>query len=234
MWPELRRRLGRTLSVYRRRKDPSRVGETSVGFVDPATMPVVPVADKGTIRFVERHLPYRQIHDVGEYRFDDIRREDVVVDIGANAGAFCIRAARYSDHVTAVEPVSWEVLQENIRLNRAPVKIIVGALGDGNPGEVSWDGFRATVQTYTLRQIIGMAGGCDFLKSDCEGAEWCIRPDDLEGIRRIEMELHIPPIGDPPNSALLEYIGRHYDFEIDRTPGHDVMGVMGILHATRS
>ena len=87
--------------------------------------------------------------------------------------------------------------------------------------------------TFTLRQIIGMAGGCDFLKCDCEGGEWLMRPEDLGGIRRIEMELHIPPIGGPPNQAILEYIGRHYDFEIERNPYHEVMGVMGILHATR-
>jgi FkbM family methyltransferase len=191
------------------------------------------VADEKTIRFSSRHLPYRQIKDAGEYWFGDIRREDVVVDIGANVGAFCIRAARSSDHVTAVEPVSWEVLRENIRVNRVQVEVIPGALGDGKIREVSWDGFRVTAPTYTLRQIAGMAGGCDFLKCDCEGAEWQIRPEELQGTRRIEMELHVPPIGGPPCPALLEYIGNHYDFEIERRPVRDTLGVMGILHAER-
>ena len=183
-------------------------------------------------RFVTRDLPYRQITDIWEYRFDDIRHDDNVIDIGANVGAFCIRAAQYSNHVTAVEPVSADILRENIRLNKVEVKVIEGALGDGNRAEIAWDGCRATVPTYTLRQIIGISGACDFLKCDCEGGEWLIRPEDLAGIRRIEMELHIPPIGGPPNQALLEYLGRHYDFEIERIPGHEVMGVMGILHAT--
>src|SRR5512136_2593164 len=102
------------------------------------------------IRFVERDLPYRQITDAGEYRFDDIRPEDIVVDIGANVGAFCIRAARVSDHVFAVEPVACEVLKENIRLNRSRVTLIEGALGDGRPGEISWDRTTVTVPTYTL------------------------------------------------------------------------------------
>jgi FkbM family methyltransferase len=185
------------------------------------------------LRFVTRDRPYRQIEDAGDYRFDDIRREDVVLDIGANVGAFCIRAARLSDRVTAVEPVTTELLLENIRLNDARVEVIRGALGCGMLAEISWDGTKASVPTFTLRQIIGLAGGCDFLKCDCEGAEWLIHPGDLEGIRRIEMELHLPPIGGRPNPVLLEYIGRHYDFEIERTPGHEVMGVMGILHATR-
>ncbi len=184
------------------------------------------------VRFVIQDLPYRQITDISEYRFDDIRPEDIVIDIGANVGAFCIRAAQYSDCVTAVEPVAWKVLYENIRLNKVQVRVIEGALGDGNPAEISWDEARVSVPTYTLRQIIGMSGGCDFLKCDCEGGEWLMRPEDLAGIRRIEMELHIPPISGPPNPPLLDYISLHYDFEIERRPCHDVMGVMGILHAT--
>ena len=59
-----------------------------------------------TIRFILRGTPFRQIFDVPEYRFDDIGPDDRVIDIGANAGAFCIRAARLSRHVTAIEPVT--------------------------------------------------------------------------------------------------------------------------------
>jgi len=182
--------------------------------------------------FTTRELPFRQIRDVPEYRFDDIRQDDVVIDIGANVGAFCIRAARRSRRVFAVEPVAWEILEENIRLNQVPVKIVRGALGDGNPGRITWDGITVSVPTYSLREIVSLAGGCDFLKCDCEGGEWSIRPEDLAGIRRIEMELHLPPIGGLPNPSLLEYIARHYHFEMERMPCHDVLGVMGILHAT--
>ncbi|MCK7484615.1 MAG: hypothetical protein MZU97_03040 [Bacillus subtilis] len=35
--------------------------------------------------------------------------------------------------------------------------------------------------TCTLRMIHELAGGCDFLKCDCEGAEWLISPVDLAG-----------------------------------------------------
>ena len=203
------------------------------GFSGDAANPESSMKRARPPRFVTRDLPYRQIMDVWEYRFDDIRREDIVIDIGANVGAFCIRAARFSDKILAVEPVCWEILEENIRLNRVPVSVVRGALGDGNPAGISWDGVRVSVPTHTLGQLIGMAGGCDFLKCDCEGAEWLIRPGDLEGVRRIEMELHLPPIGGRPNPALLEYIGMDYEFGIERKPCHDVMGVMGILHATR-
>jgi hypothetical protein len=233
VWKRLARIMQNWLSADAAGRDSPITGARPLRFVKPVTEPSAKVTGERTIRFVIRDLPYRQITDVPEYRFDDIRKEDIVIDIGANVGAFCIRAARYSDHVIAVEPVAMEILQENIELNRARVTVIGGALGDGCQGEITWDGVRVSVPTYTLRQIIGMAGGCDFLKCDCEGGEWLMKPGDLAGVRRIEMELHLPPIGGPPSPALLEYIGRNYDFEIERRPCHDVMGVMGILHANR-
>lgn len=185
------------------------------------------------VHFVRRTTPYRQIHDADDYIFDDIRPGDRVIDIGANAGAFCIRASRYSPHVTAVEPVSADLLLENIRANGARVQVIAAGLGDGRMQVCSWDGCTVAIRTLTLGSLIRMAGGCDFLKCDCEGAEWSIHPPDLAPVRRIEMELHLPPISGKPEPALLEYIGRYYDFRIDRKPCHDTLGVMGILHAER-
>ena len=185
------------------------------------------------LRFRTRVTPYRQILDVPEYHFDDILKEDRVLDIGANVGAFCLRAARVSRHVTAIEPVTADILEENIDLNHADITVINGALGTGGTAEIAWDECRVVSPTYPLKKIIEMAGGCDFLKCDAEGAEWLIRPRDLEGIRRIEMELHIPPISPPPNPALLDYFGERYTFSIDRSPVYSLLGVMGILHAVR-
>jgi FkbM family methyltransferase len=185
------------------------------------------------LRFRVREAPYRQILHVPEYQFGDIQKEDYVLDIGANAGAFCLRAARFSRHVAAIEPVTTEVLEENIALNHADIKVIKGALGTGTPATIEWDGCRAVSPTYTLEKMREISGGCDFLKCDAEGAEWLIRPLDLDGIRRIEMELHIPPISSPPNRSLLEYIGKQYTFSIDRSPIYSPLGVMGILHAVR-
>ena len=185
------------------------------------------------VTFFHPATTFRQIFDVPEYWFNDICPGDRVIDIGANVGAFCIRASRFSRHIVAVEPVTVSLLHENIRLNGVQVQVIQGALGDGKPEKVRWDDLEVISPTYPLDKIIEMAGGCDFLKCDCEGAEWCITPEDLNGIRRIEMELHIPPIGGQPNPALLDYIGKHYAFEIERKPVHAALGVMGILHAER-
>jgi FkbM family methyltransferase len=183
--------------------------------------------------FCLQDTAFRQIFDVPEYRFDDLEPDDRVIDIGANVGAFCIRASRYSHHIVAVEPVTADLLRKNIRKNGVPVRVIEGALGNGNPIKVSWDETEVISLSYPLGKIITMAGGCDFLKCDCEGAEWQIMPEDLQGVRRIEMELHIPPICGTPNPALLDYISRHYHFGIERRPVHSALGVMGILHAEK-
>jgi len=188
---------------------------------------------RDTVKFLVQECGFRQIFDVPEYRFDDLCPMDRVIDIGANVGAFCIRASHYSQHVVAVEPLTATLLRENIRLNGVTVEVIEGALGDGGKKTIWWDDNNIITQTYPLRNIIEMAGGCDFLKCDCEGAEWSIKPEDLGGVRRIEMELHLPPISGPPNPALLDYISRHYHFEIERKPVHAVLGVMGVLHAER-
>ncbi|MFA4876803.1 MAG: FkbM family methyltransferase [Methanoregula sp.] len=192
-----------------------------------------PIISSDNVIFSNRKTPFRQIREVPEYWFQDIMSGDRVIDIGANVGAFCIRAARMTPRVTAVEPVSCSILEENIRSNNVSVRVIEAALGDGKPKEICWDDSRVTVPSFTLKAIKEMAGGCDFLKCDCEGGEWTIVPSDLSGVRRIEMELHMPPISGIPNPALLDYISQHYDFEIERKPCHDVMGVMGILHAKR-
>ena len=193
-----------------------------------------PIVTRDHVQFRVTGAPYRQITEVPEYQFGDIQPGDRVLDVGANVGAFCIRAARLSPQVTAVEPVTADLLEENVRLNHAEVRIIRGALGTGEPAEITWDGCLRMSPTYTLGTLIRMAGGCDFLKCDCEGAEWLIEPRDLDGIRRIEMELHIPPLSGPPEPALLDYIGDHYTFSIDRSPVYSTLGVMGILHATRT
>jgi len=189
---------------------------------------------RDTVKFLVHGSGFRQIFDVPEYRFDDLCPMDRVIDIGANVGAFCIRASRYSHHVVAVEPLTATLLRENICLNGVTVQVIEGALGDGKQKTIWWDDTKVFTQTYPLRNIIEMAGGCDFLKCDCEGAEWSIAPEDLEGVRRIEMELHLPPISGPPNPVLLDYISRHYHFEIERKPVHAALGVMGVLHAERN
>jgi len=51
----------------------------------------------------------------------------------------------------------------------------------------------------------------DFLKSDCEGCEWFINKLDLEGIRRIEMEVHPTMFPtEKTNPELIPYIQNNW------------------------
>ena len=185
------------------------------------------------IRFLKVSTPFRQVTEVPEYWMEDIRADDHVLDIGANIGAFCIRAAKMSRHVAAVEPVTADLLEENIAMNGVNIRVFRAALGDGSLSETDWDGIRSLVPTFRLRDLVRNAGGCDFLKCDCEGAEWQIDPKDLSGIRRIEMELHQPPVGGHPTRDSFTISAKDYSFSIDRIPVHGPLGQMGILHAWR-
>lgn len=124
------------------------------------------------------------------YVIDDIRKDDIVIDIGANIGGFSLPASLKSDKVFAVEPIMVEELKENIKLNKANVEVIESGLGNGNFQEIEWAGIKKNIKTMTLSEIIDHCGGCDFLKMNCEGAEWFIKEEEIKNIRRIEMTYH--------------------------------------------
>ena len=64
------------------------------------------------------------------------------------------------------------------------------ALGAGLM-RLDWSNIKKELYGLSLKHIIKCCGGhVDFLKCDCEGGEWSISPDDLKGIRRIEIEVH--------------------------------------------
>jgi FkbM family methyltransferase len=146
-----------------------------------------------------------------DYSFSDIQKDDIVIDIGANAGGFSIPASRLSEHINSVEPLLVDLLERNLELNNIHLNIIEGALGDGKKHEVSWGNLKKSVNTYSLSHLKEMSGGCDFLKCDCEGYEWFIKPEEIEGVRRIEMELHnFNPSKNDPN-LLIDSILNNYE-----------------------
>ena len=157
---------------------------------------------------------YTVQHALSDYSFGDIHKDDIVIDIGANIGGFCIPASRLSNHVFAVEPLTLDELRHNILRNDANVNVIEGGLGDGTRIEMQWEAQKQIKQTYSFDQIKRISGGCDFLKCDCEGFEWYIHPNDLEGVKRIEMEIHNfnPTPNDP--KELLEAILDGFDTNI--------------------
>ncbi|HUA18281.1 MAG TPA: FkbM family methyltransferase [Bryobacteraceae bacterium] len=135
----------------------------------------------------------------------------VVVDIGANIGAFSLLASRRAEVVYAVEPVrsNFEMLRQNVALNQLTNVIIYPlALADYNgtvrirdSGVTSSMYFEGAdhvelVPTVTLERFFNENGidRVDYLKMDCEGAEWDILlstpPEVLSRVRHLELEFH--------------------------------------------
>lgn len=155
-----------------------------------------------------------------DYIFDDIREDDIVIDIGACIGGFSIPASRRAKHVYAVEPMTPDMLRENILLNeRDNIDVLETALGDGKTAKLEWLGESKTIKTKTLSEIISFCGRCDFLKCDCEGCEWNIKAEQLEGIRRIEMEVHKVGFSFSMMEARLKEA--NFNYEVEKQPeGH--------------
>ncbi len=127
-----------------------------------------------------------------EYDSSKLKEDDVVLDIGANVGGFGLSVASRCKKVVLVEPLYVKELKSNIGLNNFNnVEVIEGALSPRDNLQIDYCGRSEQVKGYTLTDIIDMSGGVvDFLKCDCEGGEWCIKANELDGIRRIEMEVH--------------------------------------------
>lgn len=128
-----------------------------------------------------------------DYNLDDLRSTDIVLDIGANIGAFSLKVAPKVKHVYAIEPTMTDRLLKNIELNKINnITVIMGALGNGNVTDINWMNYKCKLKSNTLSEFINLCGGhVDFLKCDCEGAEWVIKPEELMKIRRIEAEIHM-------------------------------------------
>lgn len=130
---------------------------------------------------------------IHEYDYTDIRKTDIVLDIGACVGGFTLEINNKVDHVYAVEPLFIDELCANLRLNHAEnVAVFTCALGEtGTTQPISFVDKTIDVPCKSLSEIIVLCGGhVDVLKIDCEGGEWHIKPHELTGIRRIEAEVH--------------------------------------------
>jgi FkbM family methyltransferase len=134
----------------------------------------------------------------------------LVVDVGANVGVFSLFAARRARKVYALEPASsnFSLLMKNVRLvqNIQPLQLACGARD--REGLLDLSGLPVTfslktnssesesVSVISLESLFARydIAQCDFLKLDCEGAEFEIvldsAPSVLSRITRIVMEYH--------------------------------------------
>jgi len=148
--------------------------------------------------------------------FKDIKKNDIVVDIGAYIGDFTILARSKEARVFAFEPIeeNYEKLRENISLNNAwnvqtyqkavsdlegkekiqvhKIKTISSLIKSDKINQQSPKIETREITTTTLSQIIKLTKQIDFLKIDTEGNEADIilstPREDLLKIKYIAME----------------------------------------------
>lgn len=148
-----------------------------------------------------------------QYSVEGLKSSDLVIDLGANIGAFSFRCAKFGCKVHAFEPLEYMALWKNIQLNDLFDVVIPyhDALGNGDTIDVEWRGKKQTMPTRTFTYIKKICGGCDFLKCDVEGAEWFIHPDELQDVRRIEMEFHM--FSPYANKSKIQAYDQYFDME---------------------
>lgn len=136
-------------------------------------------------------LPIFTVHT--DYEFEDIGPDDVVLDIGAQAGAFTIPAARRAKFVWALEPLFCDELRANLELNGIKnVEVLeMGIANRDGIMPIEFWGRQDYCQVRRFATVKELIGRVDFLKMDCEGHEWSIKLGELEDIKRIEAELHM-------------------------------------------
>ena len=176
--------------------------------VDKRLFPLVKMENGLQFSTSKRLVMISQV--IQDYDFQDLRKKDIVIDIGANIGGFSILASRMADDIYAVEPITSDELRSNIAVNSLNIKVIEGGLGNGKLQTIEWETISKKVPTFTFSELKEKCGGCNFLKCDCEGYEWFIKPEELEGVRRIEMEMHNYNPSDNDPYQLIRYMKDNY------------------------
>lgn len=130
----------------------------------------------------------------GNEWFANIRPTDIGMDIGANIGAITIPLAKAATWVWAIEPLFYNELEANVKLNSLNNVTVMrcGLDGGNNTKHIEFsskEGDSVVMPFATIKELVNEQ--IDWLKIDCEGYEWNIKPEELAGIREIRAELHI-------------------------------------------
>lgn len=195
------------------------------------------LARAGTVdRYVINEIVFR-----GEYfpKGFSLEPDSTVVEIGGHIGIFAILAAKMVPlgrvHTFEPNPDNFNLLSANLAINRiANVSARQEAVSDregsitlyidpANTGGHSIHRTRNTgdgivVRTTTLQDVVDQNGlrRIDFLKMDCEGAEYeilrTLPMDILASIRQIAMECH--NLGDGRDHRWVAGLLRRYGFDV--------------------
>lgn len=171
----------------------------------------------GTTDRIPDRIPINEVFVYNDYtpKGFEIKGQDVVVDIGAHIGSFSVFASRFASKVYSFEPVNdnYVILQENLEMNKIKnvysFKMAVSDktgekelfICDNNCGGHSFyingkSSKKTMVPTISLEDLMVSNNiyAIDFLKMDCEGAEYDILLNCpkriLDKIKKISMEYH--------------------------------------------
>lgn len=184
---------------------------------------------------------------------------DCVVDIGGHIGLFAVRASRIAKRVISFEPnpSNLELFRRNalttesgnLELSDLALSSAAGPLeifASSNPGGHSIlaslagsDSSKWIATGVSLEEAFEKYGvrECDFLKVDCEGAEYPIlfgaSASTLARIRRIALEYHAADSVNPEftGQALEDFLS-YQGFETERVPSRR-RGNHGLIRAHR-
>jgi len=134
------------------------------------------------------------------------KKDDTVIDLGANCGVFTVLAAKLGANVRAVEAQRGLVKEcrEVLASNGCSAEVIFGMVGGGgdfNDRSVleSSDHFDAAYPSLiSMESVLKGLDRIDLLKCDVEGSEFTLFRDAdwLDRVEKITMETHRPH-GDP-------------------------------------
>ena len=179
-----------------------------------------------------------------ENEFISVAPGSVVVDVGANIGAFTVLAARRAKKVIAYEPEpeNFELLCINIELNNLgnvvplrkaiarekgarPFHTAEGKDSSSHSFYLQQSGNTFVVETLSVADVIEQESltKVDFLKLDCEGAEFEIldnlSPDTAQKIEQIALEVHQKDgLSADDLSKRLSTLG--FDVRMGKAPGY--------------
>lgn len=186
----------------------------------------------------------------------ELKKEDLVVDIGAHIGIFSLYASKRCSKVYSFEPFknNFEKLQKNIKFNNQknifPINMAVsGESGKrdlfisktrdcdhsfypvgGLEGTV-----KNTVDTISLKDFFNKYNieRINFLKMDCEGGEYDILlncpKEFLSKIDKIVMEHH--NIGKYEENVLIDFLGKN-NFKVVKRPSDNPV-LFGMVYASK-
>jgi len=181
-------------------------------------------------------LVFEEYEFLDQFKLTSLPSDAKVVDVGAFAGLYSLKASPFAKRVLAFEPSkrNYAFLEWNIKMNGIqnvqPLRLALwsteGKSGFTEASSVSHLGGDADyiVDTTTVDELVERLGHIDLLKMDIEGAEYDVISSNtfpaLESIDRIVAEVHFYLECQKRRLTELQEILRTSGFHVKVLPSH--------------